>query len=157
PVDRAAYVRLDPAKLNIAPRAAKATWFRLVGVPIGNGTTEYPHGDTVQVIEPWSPPDVWAGTTPQSLKAILDDIARGLTDDDGKPTGQGYSNGNKASDDRAVWRVVQRHHPDKPEGQCREIVNTWLSTGLLYLEDYEDPVQRKPRKGLSVNNRKRPS
>ena len=34
--ERRYLVRLDSAKVNIVPRAAEATWFKLVGVRIGN-------------------------------------------------------------------------------------------------------------------------
>jgi len=148
--DRHSYVRLDPAKVNIAARSAKATWFRLVGEPIANATPEYPSGDTVQVVEPWEPPSAWAGTSPEILNAILNDIERGMDN------GQRYSNAPAASD-RAAWPVVQKHYPNKAEAQCREIIHAWLTTGLLYAKDYDDPVVRKPRKGLYVNSVKRPS
>jgi hypothetical protein len=52
---------------------------------------------------------------------------------------------------------VQKHYPDKTEAQCREIVHAWLSTKLLYPDDYDDPVDYKKRKGLRVDNSKRPS
>src|SRR5262249_21353539 len=129
--DRRSYVRLDSAKTNIAAPSTKATWFHIVGQPIGNATAEYPNGDTVQVVEPWSPPDAWAGTSSQGLNTILTDIDRGVTDDDGRPTGQRYSNAPAAGDDRQVWPVVQRHYPDKAEAQCRQIIHAWLDTGLL--------------------------
>src|SRR5262249_43474101 len=106
PADRSAYVRLDPAKVNIAARSTKAEWFHIVGQPIGNTTTEYPKGDTVQVVEPWSPPDAWKDTSTEVLNRILDDIARG-TDD-----GRRYSNAPRADDDRQVWPVVQKFYPD---------------------------------------------
>jgi hypothetical protein len=83
--DRGSFVRLDSAKVNIAARSMKPTWFRLIGVPIGNATPEYPNGDTVQVVEPWEPPDTWAGVSPVTLNAVLDDIDAGL------PNGQRYS------------------------------------------------------------------
>jgi hypothetical protein len=153
--DRGSYVRLDAAKVNIAARSAKATWFKIVGQPIGNATTEYPNGDTIQVVEPWSPPDAWADTASDGLNLILNYIALGLQDDDYRPTGQRYSNAPNAGD-RAVWPVVQRVYPNKPEAQCRIIIHAWLDTGLLYPDDYDDPVQRKPRKGLYVDDTKRP-
>jgi hypothetical protein len=156
PDERCSYVRLDPAKVNIAPRSTKATWFKLVSVPIGNGTKQYPNGDSVQVAEPWSPPSAWTGTSSESLNTILSAIAIGLTDADGKPTGQRFSNAPNAGD-RAVLPLVQKHYPDKTEGQCRTIINAWLDTGLLYPNDYDDPVQRHRRKGLYVNDEKRPS
>ena len=59
--------------------------------------------------------------------------------------------------DRQVWPLVRKHYPDKAEGQCRTIIHAWLATGLLYPKDYDDPVQRKLRKGLYVDDAKRPS
>jgi hypothetical protein len=153
--NRRVYVRLDSAKVNIAAPSAKAEWFHIVGQPIGNGTDEYPNGDTIQVVEPWAPPDAWRDTTSIGLNAILTDINLGMTSEDGKPTGQRYSNAPKT--DRAVWPVVQKHYPDKSEAECRTIIHAWLATGLLYPEDYDDPVERKKRKGLKVDNSKRPS
>jgi hypothetical protein len=149
--DRCSYVRLDSAKVNITAKSGKPTWFRLVGVPIGNGTPEYPNGDTVQVVEPWTPPDTWADISPITLNAVLDDIDRGLAN------GQLYSDASNVGDDRAAWKVVERHCPNKTEAQCREIIKTWVKNGLLYHAEYDDPVQRKKRLGLRVNAAKRPS
>jgi hypothetical protein len=148
--DRTAFVRLDPAKLNIAARALKATWFRLIGVPIGNGTAQYPNGDTVQVIEPWAPANAWDNFPLETIDAILDQINRGL------PNGQRYSNAPSASDDRQVWKLVQSHCPDKPEAQCRTIISAWFKSELLVVKKYDDPVQRKERSGLWVDYDKRP-
>jgi len=53
---RALYIRLDSSKVNIAPPPSEATWFKLVGVQIGNGTDDYPNGDDVQTVVPWHPP-----------------------------------------------------------------------------------------------------
>ena len=61
PEDRDLYIRLDSGKVNIARPSRSATWFKLVGVPIGNGNEEYPNGDEVQTVEPWSPPKTWEG------------------------------------------------------------------------------------------------
>src|SRR5262245_7227874 len=47
PNERCLYIRLDGAKLNITARSTNATWFKLIGIPIGNGSDEYPNGDTV--------------------------------------------------------------------------------------------------------------
>jgi hypothetical protein len=153
--DRRSYIRIDSGKVNIAKSAGSAKWFRLIGVPLDNATELYPSGDEVQTVEPWSPPDPWAGTNSMGLNAVLNDIDRGLTDEDGKPTGQLYSNAPRAAD-RAVWPVVQKTYPEKTEAQCRAIIFAWLETGLLYPADYDDPVQRKPRKGLRVDSTKRP-
>jgi len=150
PETRRSYVRLDSAKVNIAAPSGKAEWFHLIGVPIGNGNKEYPNGDTVQVVEPWSVPDAWKDTTTESLNAILNDIAHGMDN------GQRYSNAPAAGESRQVWPVVRKHYPNKSEGECRTIIHAWLDTGLLYPDDYDDPVQYKPRKGLFVDDAKRP-
>jgi hypothetical protein len=154
--DRSSFIRLDSAKVNIARHADGATWFRIVGVKLGNGNKEYPEGDEVQTIEPWKPPGLWSGTTSQGLNTILDAITIGPLDENRNPTGQRYSNA-PAAEDRAVWPVVQSVYPDKPEAQCRKIIHAWLASGLLYPKDYNDPVVRKSRKGLFVAHEKRPS
>ena len=84
------------------------------------------------------------------MNAALDEIEAGL------PNGQRYSDAAKA-DERAAWRAVQTHCPDRTEPQCREIVKTWVKNGVLLVDDYDDPVTRKPRKGLRVCQGKRPS
>jgi hypothetical protein len=155
--DRHDYVRLDPAKVNIVRRSQQAKWFRLVGVRIGNGTTNedgspggfYPNGDEVQTVEVWTPPNSWADTSIQTLNTILTEIDRGL------PNGQRYSDAPRA-DDRAAWKVVQRHYPDKAEGPCREIIKTWVKNKVLIEETYDDPVRRTKANGLRLDTTKRP-
>jgi hypothetical protein len=148
--ERRRLVRLDSAKINIAPPSSAATWFRLVGVPLSNGNDAYPNGDTVQTVERWTPPELWADLDSPLLQRILDDIDAGL------PNGSRYSAANRAGD-RAAWRVLVHHAPGKSEKQAQEVIKAWMKSGLLYAEDYEDPEQRKQRTGLRVNSTKRPS
>jgi hypothetical protein len=155
--ERRGYVRLDPAKVNITPPSQHTKWFRLVGVNIGNGTKaddgspggDYPNGDDVQTVEPWTPPDTWADISIATITVVLSEIDRGLDN------GQRYSDATKAGD-RAAWKVVQRHCPEKTEGQCREIVKTWVKNGVLRSEPYDDPVRREPVKGLRLDASKMP-
>jgi hypothetical protein len=148
--ERRLYVRLDSSKVNIAPPSGEATWFKLVGVRLDNGTPDYPAGDEVQTVVPWHPPKTWDGVTGAQTNAALDEI------DAGFPNGQRFSDAPKATS-RAAWVVVQRHCPDRTEPQCREIVRTWVKSGVLINEDYDDPIERKPRKGLRVCAGKRPA
>ncbi|WP_441267980.1 AAA family ATPase [Bradyrhizobium sp. 215_C5_N1_1] len=147
---RSLYVRLDNAKVNLAPPSDHTTWFKLVGVQLDNGTPDYPAGDTVQTVVPWHPPKTWDGISSAQLNAALDEIEAGM------PNGQRYSDASKAGA-RAAWPVVQKHCPDRTEPQCREILRTWNKNGVTYSEDYDDAIDRKSRKGLRVCHAKRPS
>jgi hypothetical protein len=148
--ERRRLVRMDSGKVNIAPPMADAKWFRLVGVPLGNGTDLYPHGDEVQTVEVWTPPDTWAGLSNHLLNTILTDIDAGLAD------GNRYSDGRSATD-RAAWRVVIKHAPDKTEAEARQIIKTWVKNDVLTRHDYPNPATRKTVSGLRINEGKRPS
>ena len=52
--DRRFMVRIDDAKVNIAPPSAATDWMRIVGVALGNGNSTYPSGDNVQACEKWT-------------------------------------------------------------------------------------------------------
>jgi hypothetical protein len=148
--DRKAFVRLDPAKVNIAPRAADAKWFQLVGVPLGNGNETYPHGDNVQTVEPWTPPETWGDISVATLK---NDIL--TTIDAGLPDGSRYTDAPNAGS-RAAWKVIVEHAPRKPEAAAREIIKTWVKNGVLIREEYDNPATRKVAKGFRVDQSKRP-
>jgi hypothetical protein len=148
PDARIDYVRLDSAKVNIC-RAVRAVWFRLVSVRLSNASETYPEGDEVQAIERWEPAPVWAGADGKALgsavlDAILDDIETGLAD------GRRYSDSATAKD-RAAWRVVQKHCPEKPEAQCQEMVKQWVKAEVLVSKTYYDKMERKSRMGLRLN------
>jgi AAA domain-containing protein len=146
--DRASLVRLDSGKVNLVRRSPHARWFKLVGVPIGNGTALYPHGDEIQTVERWAAPNLFDGLGSATLNAILTEI------DEGLPDGKLYSDHGKATD-RAAWRVITKH-TDRTEPQARQIVKEWIKTGLLYHESYHDEELRKDRQGLRVQAAKRP-
>jgi len=146
--ERKRHVRLDDGKVNLAP-ASKAKWFRLASINLENGTDAYPHGDNVQAVETWTPPDTWADLNASQLNRILDDIDMGLPDD------ERYSAAGAARD-RGAWKVVHEHAPTKSDGQCREIIKTWLKNGVLRQEKYRSKARRTETIGLFVNPEKRP-
>ena len=148
--ERMQLVRLDDGKANMTPLSAAVAWYRLCSINLGNATAEYPKGDNVQAVERWTPPDTWEGLSTAICNRILDDIDAGL------PNGDRYSDASAAGD-RAAWAVVQTHCPDKTEHQCRQIITAWRKAGLLKVEEYFSPEQRKKRSGLAVNDEKRPS
>jgi hypothetical protein len=148
--DRKSLIRVDSGKVNIAPPSIEATWFRIVGVHLNNGNAVYIHGDNVQTVERWHPPKAWEGLDSAMLNRILDDIDAGMSN------GQRYSSAAPAKE-RAAWKVVTKHAPNKPEKQARQIINTWVKNGTLFEEPYHDPDRRTPVLGLQVNPVLRPS
>jgi hypothetical protein len=136
--------------INIAPPAAEARWFKLVGVRLGNTSERYPYGDEVQTVEPWDPPDMWAQISTVVANEILNQIEAGLAD------GRRYSGAPQAGQERAAWRVVQQFAAGLCDRQSRKVIATWLENKVLSTEPYQDPVARKESSGLVVNAAKRP-
>jgi hypothetical protein len=137
--DRQLLVRMDSGKVNITPPLRAARWFRLIGVRLGNATELYPHGDEVQAIETWKPPDTWADLSDQLRERILADI------EDGLPDGNRYTDAPNAAD-RAAWRVVIKHAPNKSEVQARDIIKKWITDKVLTSREYTNPkTERRPQ------------
>ncbi|WP_051677320.1 AAA family ATPase [Bradyrhizobium sp. URHD0069] len=148
--DRRSLIRMDSAKVNIARPTIEAKWFRIVGVDIGNSTELYPNGDQVQTVEPWSPPDTFEGLSTVLLNQILTDIEAGA------PDTNRYTDAPKAFE-RAAWRVIVKHCPDKSEAAARKIIKSWTMSGLLIRKSYENPATRKVVTGFWIDPAKRPS
>ena len=146
--ERRQLVRMDSAKVNLAPASA-AKWFKLVGVKLDNDTADYPNGDNVHTVEPWFPPDIWEGLDVPMQNRILTEI------DAGMDFGARYSSHHNATD-RAAWKVIQKHVPDKDEAAAKNVIATWVKSGLLFNKEYFNPVDRKEQQGLHVDDGKRP-
>jgi AAA domain len=145
--ERKFLVRMDSGKVNIAPPMRAARWYRLVGVKLENKTELYPSGDEVQVVEQWFPPDTWAGADNDLLDRILTTIDNGL------PDGNCYTDAANVKD-RAAWRVVLEHMPDKTEKQAREMIKIWVENEVLKRREYENPKTRKMVAGLWLDRKK---
>jgi hypothetical protein len=122
-----------------------------VGVPLGNGNDLYPHGDEVQTVEIWIPPDTWEGISNHLANLILTEIDAGL------PDGNRYSDHQRAHRERAAYGVVLKHAPHKTEPQAKAIIKAWVKSGTLERRDHENPETRKTVKALFVNDAKRPT
>jgi AAA domain/Primase C terminal 2 (PriCT-2)/RepB DNA-primase N-terminal domain len=146
--DRRQFIRVDNGKVNLARSGGVAQWFELIGVPLDNGTELYPNGDTIQVVRPWSPPQVWADLSNATLNQILDKIDAGL------PDGERYTDG-AAAKARAAWRIVVAT-TNKTEGQAKEMIKAWIKSGTLERREYRSETERKDVQGLWVNAANRP-
>lgn len=149
--ERRSFVRVDSGKVNITPPLSQAKWFRLVGVPLGNGAGDYPNGDNVQTVEPWNPPDAWEGVTDDMRARILAEIDAGIPADPdrGIAAGSRYSAHPNAKT-RAAWPIVARHVPDRTDKQCKEIIKALLGANLIVEKAYHDPSRRGDQTGLFV-------
>jgi hypothetical protein len=142
--ERWAYVRMDKGKVNITPPSRQATWFRLVGVKIGNADEIYKHGDEVQTVERWSPPDVMGGLSHAQVGEILDKIHKGLVD------GRRYSDAASART-RAAWKVVVDVAPEVSEKVAREIIKLLVKNKVLVSRSYHNEMERRDEDGLWKN------
>jgi len=139
------YVRFDTAKVNIAV-GGTTTWFRLVGVPLENATELYPEGDTIQVAEPWSPPDLLLVIEDESFRDfVLDEIRRA-------PRDNLYSGAYNAGNDRHISKVMREAKPELTREQCQTILDRWLSDRIVIKTEYKDAGSRK-KTGLIVNEK----
>jgi|SoiMethySBSTD1v2_1073268.scaffolds.fasta_scaffold28496_5 AAA domain-containing protein len=141
PDDRKQYVRLDSGKVNITKYLPAAKWFRLVGVMLGNDTDLYPHGDEVQTVEPWQPPNIMAGVTDDDFQKVAEVIRAGK-----------FRKSPQANDwvGRAVAEALDLDLDDKRDrGKVGILVKAWLRAGTLVEVEYEDD-QYKKRKFVEV-------
>jgi len=128
------YFRAFNGKRNFAPPASQSDWYKLESVVLLNG-------DDVGVATAWQYPETWEDLSPELTALVVDEIDRGM------PDGRRYSNDNAAKK-RAAWPVVRGHCPTKTRDQCRQIISAWIKKGLLYEDEYDDPVQRRRQTGL---------
>jgi hypothetical protein len=129
-IERRSLIRMDSAKVNIAPPAADAKWFKLVSVPLGNVTPQYPNGDHVQVAEPWAPSSPFGDLDLPTLEKIF--AALRLEPEDG--WGWALARGKyKAANIVAAAAA-------KTGKQAATILQTWKKNEVLREETYTTPT-----------------
>jgi hypothetical protein len=149
--DRWRHVRLDDAKANLAPRGETARWFRLETVALGNFSPDYPNGDQVAAVTPWTPPSPFRGLSAADCNRALDLIAAG------PGAGMAFSahRTGRGGGERWAGRVLVQHF-SHDEGAAARVIAAWLRSGLLEEAPYHDGQQRKTRLGVRVVDAKRP-
>jgi hypothetical protein len=144
--DRLLLLRVDDAKVNLTVRAPDTMWFKMVGVPLGNGTERYPNGDNIQTVERWTPTDAFAKLNVTAIEHILNRMEAGPYE------GGRYSPAANATD-RAAWPLVQQICPDLNAKQAKHVINTWIKNGILVKREHEDPKDRHTHPSLFVGKR----
>jgi hypothetical protein len=136
--NRFAYFRADNGKANLAPRSDGASWYRFVGVDLGNSSREH-ESDTVGVVTRWSWPDAFEGLSGADLLAVQKRI------DEGTPTGERWRESAQAEGwvGHAVAEVLNLNVSDGAAKQkVKALLSMWLSQGLLVKSTEKDDGRR---------------
>ena len=133
--DRDELVRLDRSKTNLIRRSHEATWFRFIGIPLGNGTDGYPNGDTVPTVEPWHPPAAAAKLTKEKVAEIFEAMRIG--------TGQGefWLQSVKMNGDWIGNLIVSRAGMTK--SQAKRLLDDWQDNGVIVGAEYYSAKRKK--------------
>jgi hypothetical protein len=75
PSDAPRYFRLTGVKGNLSPPSSEDRWYELTSVHLNNGTPEYPSGDNVQVVAPFTPSPAANVFPPSDIITALTAIA----------------------------------------------------------------------------------
>jgi hypothetical protein len=122
------YICIAGSKENYAPPAEKATWFKLIGVPLGNATECYPEGDEVAVAVIWQRRSMFEGMPPATLATVFNVLRQ-----------SNYSPHRQAKN----WAgKVLKDIGSRDEVEATRIIGFWLENGVLTKVKHYDNVSR---------------
>lgn len=127
------YFRVDDGKANMSPPSEGATWYRLQGVGLGNGTADGPEDD-VGVVVAWSWPDPFDGLPDDALARALAAIDSGKWRADMQAKAWA---GIPIAKALGLDRDNNRHRE-----QVKGLIKDWLKPGGP-LEEYEDQDEKR--------------
>lgn len=144
--ERWQYVRVDNAKLNLAPPPDDALWLKLSGVSLDNAT-DTRQADNVQTVQRWEPPSPWAEFPMSMVTRILDRLTKGPGNSE-----QYYLTGGTS--ERWAGQVVMAES-GKTVDQAKAIIAAWKRSGLIEPAEYPNPKDKgKTKQGMTVNQAK---
>jgi hypothetical protein len=118
------YIRIAGSKENYAPPPEKASWFKLIGVPLSNVTGEYPDGDDVAVATTWHARPMFEGMEVAALAAVFEAL---------RQTVHGPSKQAK----HTPWAgTVLMEIGARSEREAAKIIAAWIESGVLVKGDY---------------------
>ncbi|HWK13746.1 MAG TPA: AAA family ATPase [Rhizobiaceae bacterium] len=135
------FYRVENGKANMAPPAEHARWRRLVSVNLGNGTSEYPHGDSVGVVEAWEWPIPTDGLPDDTLDRVKERVAAGeWRDSDQSPDWVGFAIAEVLDiDPGPVKRKDRDGTQAQAWAQCKNLLRAWKTSGDLIVEKRHSP------------------
>lgn len=132
--ERRRYFSVSDDKHNRAP-PEKAEWYRMVSVPLGNGGPE--GGDSVGVIERWTPPDPHEGVDNDTLRQVQTAVSEGEWREDAQA---------KAWVGHAVAKVLGLNPVDPADKRrLKFLIKHWLEWDVLRAVEKPDAARRKRR------------
>lgn len=143
PARRTRIIRLDNAKLNLAPRPEHATWVELASVQIATG-------DWIQVARTFEPPAAFCGLTADQCNEVLDAIEAGR--EGGDPWSPDKRSANWVG---PCVIAAASAYVEINADQAGRMVDTWLRSGVLEKCKFKGEGSRE-RTGLRVVAAKRP-
>tara|TARA_B110000503_G_scaffold112265_1_gene168225 strand:+ start:116 stop:604 length:489 start_codon:yes stop_codon:yes gene_type:complete len=135
------YIRLDDAKGNMSPPAYSALWLQRESITLDNGD-EFEPGDNVGVVSPWTPPDAFDHISIDKARSLLIMISEGQNAD----VKYSKNKGKRWAGSLLISEVLEMD-----ESKAKTVIKTWLKSGVLYEDDYQNGKTRKDEKGLHVN------
>lgn len=138
--ERRLHVRVDDAKNNMAAPGERAEWIRLQSVALGNGDSDYPQGDVVQVAVRWQPPEALDGMEPDAVDRMLAAVLEGRDD------GERWSS-RKQDGDRWVGTMLEQQFGRSAQ-QSKALVEMWTRQRKIVVGEYRSVAQRKSRQGI---------
>jgi AAA domain len=135
--ERGYYFRADSGgKANLVPPSAKATWYRLQNVALGNGSNDgVDDQDYVGVVTSWKWPDAFEGYTTADTDRVLAAIADGRCRKDSRS-------------EEWVGHVIAKTlgmDVSKPRDRARinDMIKQWLATKLIKVVEAMDEGRKK--------------
>jgi hypothetical protein len=113
------YIRVAGSKENYAPPPEKSSWFKLVGVKLGNVTDEYPEGDDIGVATTWQSRPMFDGMEGETLSAVFDKL-------------RSAPHSPKKQSKNTPWAGIPLMEVGRrSDREATSIVKAWLENGVL--------------------------
>jgi AAA domain len=125
------YFKVENGKANLAPPPEGKDWFRIVGVPLGNGDGVLVPGDNVGVVTAWKWPDPLDGVTGKHFDLAAAAIRTGRWKE------------SVQAKDWVGWPIAKAlgldlHGSKSEKAKVKGLIKIWISQGSLVVVEEKD-------------------
>ncbi|WP_428487216.1 AAA family ATPase [Rhodopila sp.] len=136
------YIRIAGSKENYAPPPEKASWFKLIGVPLNNATAEYPDGDEIGVATVWQARPMFEGMDAAALASVFSVLRRS----DHSP--------NKQAKHTPWAGKPLMDIGGRAEREASRIIAAWIESGVLVKSKYYHDASKHSVERVTVDDAK---